>query len=333
MNGKIPGSDLPQTARLATWFRQALEQEARCLSETAAGLGNEGAAATRMVLDCRGKVVIAGMGKMGHVGRKAAATLCSTGTPAVFLHPGEAFHGDLGVVSKGDLLIALSGSGETAEVLELVPWMRRQEVPVIAVTTRPTSALARVADLVIPLRVDREADPIETAPTASTTVALAICDALAVTVMSCRGFTREQFAELHPKGYIGRKLLTTVGDLMRTGERLPLVSSGTRVREAILEMSGKGLGCVFVLDSRGCLAGVFTDGDLRRTLQLAPNPLEDQIDQYMTARPTTTFSTVLAAEAIRLMESRSITVLPVLDPDQRPVGAIHLHDLVQAGLV
>lgn len=327
--GESPLAEEP----LAEWFRAALVLEARSLQETATAAAGQAARAARLILDCRGKLIVAGMGKMGHIGRKAAATFCSTGTPAVFLHPGEAFHGDLGIVSRGDLLLALSTGGETSEVVGLVPYMRRHGIPVIAVTCRPTSSLGRQADVVVPMQVEREADPIASAPTASTTAALAICDGLAIAVMHSRGFTREQFAEFHPAGLIGRKLLTRVANLMHSGDRLPLGPLDATVREAIVVISKKALGCVFLVDSAGRLAGIFTDGDLRRTLEQAGNPLDDPVARHMTRAPRAINPESLAADAIRLMESRSITVLPVLDQDQRPVGAIHLHDLVQAGLV
>ncbi len=326
-------SSVASPQQLGVWFRAAVEWEAHCLLETAASTAEQAARAATLILECRGKIVVAGMGKMGHVGRKAAATFCSTGTPAVFLHPGEAFHGDLGVVSPGDLLIALSTSGETAEVVELIPFMRRHAVPVIAVTCRAGSALGKQADALITMQVEREADPIATAPTASTTAALAICDGLAIAVMHSRGFTREQFAEFHPAGLIGRKLLTKISTLMHGGERLPLAGLETSVREAIVVISGKALGCVFIVDADGRLAGIFTDGDLRRTLGQAANPLDDLVARHMTRAPRTIGPAALAVEAIRLMESRSITVLPVVDDEGRPVGAVHLHDLVQAGLV
>jgi len=319
--------------RLAAWFRDALLWEAQCLVQTANSMGPESVVATRMILECSGRVIFSGMGKMGHVARKAAATFCSTGTPALFLHPVEAFHGDLGIVCPGDLLIALSGGGETREVIDLVPFMRQRGINVIAVTCRPDSSLAVVSQAVLKIDVEREADPIATAPTASTTVALAICDALAIAVMHQRGFTREQFAELHPGGFIGRKLLTTVADLMHTGDRLPIVTSTARMRDAIFVIGEKRLGCAFVIGEDGRLAGILTDGDVRRTLAKHENPLSEPVQQYMTNLPATIGSKALAAEAIRVMESRSITVLPVIDDAGIPIGVLHLHDLVQAGMV
>lgn len=323
----------PRNSRLLDWFREALDWEARCLKETAASVGDEVAQAVRTIAACRGRVILTGMGKMGYIARKAAATFCSTGTPALFLHPGEAFHGDLGIVCPGDLLIALSGGGETREVIDLVPFMRVRNIDVIGVTCRPQSTLARISQIVLAIRMEREADPIAEAPTASTTVALALCDAMAIAVMQSRGFSRDQFAELHPGGYIGRKMLTRVGDLMHGGARLPVVPADATVRDAILAISDKGLGTVFVVDPAGLLLGVFTDGDLRRTLGTEESPLDQPITRFMTTTPATTSADTLAAEAIRLMELRSITVLPVLDEKRIPVGVIHLHDLVQAGLV
>lgn len=319
--------------QLSTWFQNALMWEAQCLVQTAKSTGPEAVVATRLILACTGRVIFSGMGKMGFVARKAAATFCSTGTPALFLHPVEAFHGDLGIVCPGDLLIALSGGGETREVIDLVPFMRQRDIDVIAVTCRPDSSLAAVAQVVLKIDIEREADPIATAPTASTTVALAICDALAIAIMHQRGFTKEQFAELHPSGFIGRKLLTKVADLMHTGKRIPTVSLTATMRDAILVIGEKRLGCAFVVADNGKLAGVLTDGDIRRTLAQHENPLAESVQKFMTKQPAMVGPDALAAEATRIMEGRSITVLPVLDAAGVPVGVLHLHDLVQAGMV
>ena len=309
-----------------------LSWEAACIEKIRTRLNQGFVPAVSLLRQCEGRVIVSGMGKMGWIARKAAATFCSTGTPALFLHPSEAQHGDLGIVSRGDVFLALSNSGETAEIVDLLPFMLRNSVDTIALTGRKESALARKSQVVLDISVEREADPITSAPTASTTVALAVCDALAVALMTCRGFTAEQFAIFHPGGFLGKKLLLTVGELMHIGDRIPIAAPTSRLREAIVVMSNKALGCVFVIDSLGKLLGIMTDGDLRRSLTIHSNPLDDRLAQHMTASPRFVTADTLAAEAIRLMEQHSITVLPVLNSDKVPVGAIHLHDLVQAGL-
>jgi arabinose-5-phosphate isomerase len=288
--------------------------------------------AVELLFRCKGRVIVTGMGKMGWIARKAASTFNSTGTPAVFLHPGEAAHGDLGILTTGDVVLALSNSGETDEVVSLLPYMHRLNVPVIALSGEANSSLVRHSRVFIDTAVEQEADPISVAPTCSTTVALAMCDALAIALMHKRGFTREQFAIFHPGGHLGRKLLLTVKDLMHTGDEIPAIGATTLLREAIFSISKKGLGAALILNDQQSLIGIITDGDLRRSLQGNSNPLEDPVEKHMTRAPVTTSQTALAAEALRLMEDREITVLPVVDENLHVEGIIHLHDLVRNGL-
>jgi arabinose-5-phosphate isomerase len=311
---------------------EVLRWEASCLDRLAASLDERFAAAVRSVLSCRGKLILTGMGKMGAIAHKAAATFCSTGTPAIYLHPVEALHGDLGVAVPGDLMLALSNSGETEEVAALIPYLNRQAIPLIAVTSRPDSALGRQAGLILDLGIEREADEVTSAPTASTTTALGLCDALALTAARCRGLTAEQFALYHPGGFLGRRLLLTVGELMHSGDRVPLVQPDATLRMAIVEMSRKALGAVFVVGADGGLVGIMTDGDLRRSLTTSHNPLDEPVSRHMTPGPRSVEREAKAISALRLMEQYAITVLPVVDESLRPEGAIHLHDLVKAGL-
>lgn len=285
------------------------------------------------IANCSGRVVVSGMGKSGLIGRKISATLSSTATPSGFIHPAEALHGDLGTISNNDLVLALSNSGETEELLSLIPFLRRRNIPLAAMCCKVESTLAQKSDFLIPIPVDFEADPFSLIPTCTTTAMLAMGDALAVSVLIRRGLTREQFAELHPSGSLGRKLLLTVSDLMHGGEAIPRVRSQTSLRAAISLMGAKRLGAAFVVNANqpDKLLGVFTDGDLRRVLEQDDNPLEKVIDHWMTAAPVTVSPDALAVDALGTMQSRQITVLPVLD-DQDLVGAVHLHDLLKAGL-
>lgn len=317
----------PDLIRMAA---DILRWEAHCLTELAGRVDQQFAEVVRAVLQCEGKLVLTGMGKMGAIARKAAATFCSTGTAAVYLHPVEALHGDLGIVVPGDLLLALSNSGQTEELSALLPYLSLRGVPVVAITSRPGSPLGSHAALVLNLGVEREADPITAAPTASTTAALALCDALAIVVARCRGLTAEQFAMFHPGGFLGRRLLLTVGELMHS--ELPLIAPEETLRNAIVEISSKALGAVFVVAEERKLVGILTDGDLRRSLTRAPNPLDEPVSRHMTLRPRTITAELKAVAALQLMERHAITVLPVVNQSGQPVGAIHLHDLVQAGL-
>ncbi|MBK1672516.1 D-arabinose 5-phosphate isomerase [Ectothiorhodospira shaposhnikovii] len=285
------------------------------------------------LLACTGRVVVTGMGKSGHVGNKIAATLASTGTPSFFVHPGEASHGDLGMITPGDTVIALSNSGETDELLTILPLIRRLGVPMIALTGNPRSTLAREATVNLDVSVAREACPLGLAPTASTTAALAMGDALAVALLEARGFTADDFARSHPGGRLGRRLLLHVADIMHTGERIPVVRADAPLGDALLEISRQGLGMTTVVDEQRRLIGVFTDGDLRRTLDRGVDVHATTIGEVMTRQFKTAAATMLAAEALKIMEDHKISALPVLDEGQRLVGALNMHDLLRAGVV
>jgi arabinose-5-phosphate isomerase len=313
-------------------IRRVLELESQAIRDLIPRVEASAAKAVEALAACRGRVITTGMGKMGCIARKAAATLASTGTPAIFLHASEALHGDLGIASSSDILLALSNSGETDELIRLIPFMQRASIPIICLTGSPKSTLAQASAIVIDTGVSQEADPECPAPTSSTTAALAMCDALAVALMRRRGLTRDQFAIFHPGGQLGRKLLLTVADLMKTGNKIPIARPDVQLREAIVRMSRGGLGAVFVQDPQERLMGILTDGDLRRIFESKSNPLDKTLDELMVRHPKQIGPCELAAAALRQMESHSITVLPVVDSDGRIVGALHLHDLLQAQL-
>ncbi|SDS85975.1 arabinose-5-phosphate isomerase [Halopseudomonas xinjiangensis] len=289
--------------------------------------------ACEVLLASSGRVVVTGMGKSGHIGRKIAATLASTGTPAFFVHPGEASHGDMGMMTRDDVVIALSNSGNTAEVVTLLPLIKRLGIPMISITGNPDSTLARAAVANLNTAVDIEACPLNLAPTSSTTTALVMGDALAIALLEARGFSAEDFAFSHPGGTLGRRLLLLVDDIMHGGERMPLVAPETPLRDALLEMTRKGLGLTGVVDSAGQLSGIFTDGDLRRTLDNDVDMRSATIASVMTARCKTVQQGILAAEALKVMEDLKINGLFVVDQDGKPVGALNMHDLLRAGVV
>ncbi len=319
--------------RLLGLARAVLDTEAAAILSLNARLDASFVRACELMLACRGRVVVSGMGKSGHIGGKIAATLASTGTPAFFVHPGEASHGDLGMITRQDLVLALSNSGETPELLAILPLIKRLGVPLISMTGRPQSTLAREADVHIDVAVDKEACPLGLAPTASTTAALAMGDALAVALLETRGFTAEDFALSHPGGALGRRLLLHVRDIMHSGERLPVVALGAPLRDALLEITAKGLGITAIVDGEGRLAGVFTDGDLRRALDHADVDLRHaRIDALYTQGGKTCPPGMLAAEALGLMERHKINALIVVDEAHRPIGALNTHDLLRAGV-
>jgi arabinose-5-phosphate isomerase len=293
--------------------------------------------AVDLIMGCRGRVVVTGMGKSGHIGNKIAATLASTGTPALFLHPAEGIHGDLGMVTKGDIVIALSNSGETEELSRMLPSLKRIGIQIIALTGNPDSTLAKSSDVVIDVGVKEEACPLGLAPTASTTATLAMGDALAVVLLDRRGFKEEDFACYHPGGALGKRLLLRVQDIMHTGDAIPKVSEDALVKDAIYEISSKKMGVTSVLDAAGRLVGVISDGDLRRwmerTEKTGENLLTKMAREIMTRNPKVIGKEALAAEAVAIMEASSITCLLILDPGKRPEGVIHLHDLLKAGVV
>jgi len=286
-----------------------------------------------ILLACRGRAILTGMGKSGFVAKKIAATLASTGTPALFLHPAEGVHGDLGMVVRGDAVIAISNSGETEELIQLLPAFKRLGVPLISLVGNPQSVLAQESEVVLDVAVAEEACPLGLAPTASTTAALAMGDALAVAVLECRGIRAEDFALIHPGGSLGRKLLLKVEELMHRGQELPLVGCELPMREAIPVISGKRLGMAAVTGAAGRLVGIITDGDLRRALQRWPDLLDRRAESVMTPSPRCIDRTELAAKAMRMMEEHAITSLLIVDGAGRPEGVIHLHDLLRAGIV
>ncbi|WP_058197629.1 KpsF/GutQ family sugar-phosphate isomerase, partial [Xanthomonas translucens] len=296
-------------------------------------IGAAFAAACRLILASRGRVVATGMGKSGHVARKIAATLASTGTPAFYVHPGEAGHGDLGMITDADVVLALSYSGESDEILMLLPVLKRQGNAVIAMTGRAQSTLAREADLHLDVSVPAEACPLDLAPTSSTTASLALGDALAVALLDARGFTADDFARSHPAGSLGRRLLLHITDVMHGGDELPRVREDASLSEALVEMSRKRLGMTAVVDGDGRLLGLFTDGDLRRTLDSALDVRQTRIAEVMTRQPRTIGADQLAAEAARLMETYKINGLIVVDGAGRAVGALNIHDLLRARVV
>ena len=314
--------------------RRVLRLEADAVAELIDAIGSHTDQACSLMLACSGRIIVTGMGKSGHIGNKIAATLASTGTPSFFVHPAEASHGDLGMITPGDAVLALSNSGETAEVLAILPVLKRRGIPLISITGRPDSTLARQSDVHIPVVVSIEACPHNLAPTSSTTAALAMGDALAIALLEARGFSAEDFALSHPGGSLGRRLLLTVDDIMHGGERLPSVPADTPLSEALLEISRKGLGMTAVTAADGTLAGIFTDGDLRRVLDLPELDIRQcPIEQVMTRNPVVIESGHLAAEAVKIMEQRKINGLIVVDAEHRPAGALNMHDLLRAGVV
>ncbi|MGH8517021.1 MAG: KpsF/GutQ family sugar-phosphate isomerase, partial [Panacagrimonas sp.] len=291
------------------------------------------ARACELMMACSGRVVVTGMGKSGHIGGKIAATLASTGTPAFFVHPGEASHGDLGMVTRQDVVIAISNSGETPEVLTILPLFKRMASPLIAMTGKPASTLAKAADVHLDVSVAQEACPLNLAPTASTTATLAMGDALAVALLEARGFTSEDFALSHPGGALGRRLLLKIRDVMRAGDAVPRVAPGTPLTKALLEMTRKGLGMTAIVGADGQVIGLYTDGDLRRTLDQGIDVGRATIDEVMTRGGKSIAADHLAAEAVQLMEKHKISALLVKDEKGHLEGVIHMHDLLRAGVV
>jgi arabinose-5-phosphate isomerase len=324
---RLSAADLVKSAR------RALGIEAEAVRALLDKIDERFARACELCLACQGRVVVTGMGKSGHIGGKIAATLASTGTPAFFLHPAEASHGDLGMITRTDVVLAISNSGETPEVVLLLPHLKRLGVPLIVMTGGLGSTLARAASVVLDVSVPEEACSLNLAPTASTTATLAMGDALAVALLDARGFTEKDFAHSHPGGSLGRRLLLHVEDLMRTGDAIPRVHVDTPLREGLLEMSRKGLGMTVVVDEHDKILGVFTDGDLRRTLDSAADVRTAVMRTVMTPNPKRIGPRELAAEAVHLMEQYNITALPVADASGKLLGALNVHDLFRAGVV
>ena len=321
----------PDPAQLVATGRRVVRIEAAALGELETTLGASFAEAVALMLDARGRVIVSGMGKSGHVARKVAATLASTGTPALFVHPAEASHGDLGMITRDDVVLLLSNSGETPELADLIAYTRRFSIPLIGVAGRADSTLLRQADIALVLPPAPEACSVGLAPTTSTTMTLALGDALAVALMEHREFGPEDFAGLHPGGRLGARL-AKVADLMHGGEEVPLIGPGAPMTEALIEMSRKGFGVVGVVDGAGALVGIVTDGDLRRHMA---GLLDRRVEEVMTAGPQTIATTALASEALGVMNARKITTLFATAPEDpgRPAGILHVHDCLRAGVV
>jgi arabinose-5-phosphate isomerase len=319
--------------RLISRAVEVLRIEAAAVAALPARIGEDFASACELILACRGRVVVSGIGKSGHVGRKIAATLASTGTPSFFVHPAEASHGDIGMITPDDVLLALSYSGNTDELLAIVPLIKRRGARLIAMTGSAQSALAELADVHLDAGVEREACPLNLAPTASTTVALALGDALAVALLDARGFGPEDFASSHPGGALGRRLLTHVSDVMRTGDAVPRVSADASLTAAVIEITRKRMGMTAIVDEGDLVLGIFTDGELRRLLELEEDIRALSVERTMTRAPVTIGPHALAVEAVRCMEDRRISQLLVVDESRRLVGALHIHDLLAAKVV
>ncbi len=313
--------------------RNVLGIEARAVQDLAERIGEEFDRACSLCLACTGRVVVTGMGKSGHIGGKIAATLASTGSPAFFVHPGEASHGDLGMITATDLVMAVSYSGETREIITILPLVKRLGAPLITLTGKRDSTLARVSDVVLDVSVKEEACPLNLAPTASTTATLAMGDALAVALLESRGFTAEDFARSHPGGSLGRRLLMTVGDIMHTGEDVPRVSPEVTLGEGLLEMTRKGLGMTAVVDVSGRVVSIFTDGDLRRTLDTGVDIRCTTMAEVTHPGCLTVTPGTLAAEAVHIIEQHKITALLVVDEREHLIGALNIHDLFRAGVM
>lgn len=322
----LPGFDFQQAGKEVLRIeREGLEQLDTCIND-------DFSQACEKMLYCQGKVVVMGMGKSGHIGKKMAATFASTGTPAFFVHPGEASHGDLGMVSPNDIVIAISNSGESGEILSLIPVLKRLHVTLICITSRPESTMGRSADIHLCVSVPQEACPLGLAPTSSTTATLVMGDALAVALLKARGFTADDFALSHPGGALGRKLLLRVSDIMHTGDEIPHVSHDATLRDALLEITRKNLGMTVICDDLMKIQGIFTDGDLRRVLDMGIDFQHAPIAQVMTPGGIRVRPSILAVDALNVMQSKNITAVMVADGDQLQ-GVLHMHDLLRAGVV
>lgn len=321
------------TEQFCEFAKTVIDTELQAIQALIPRIDDAFAQACRYILACQGRVVVIGMGKSGHIGSKLAATLASTGTPAFFVHPGEASHGDLGMITANDVVIAISYSGRTNEILTILPLIKRWGIPLISVTGDAKSPLAQTADVNLDVTVEKEACPLGLAPTSSTTATLVMGDALAVTLLRARNFTAEDFALSHPGGTLGKRLLLRIKDIMRTGNSIPKVSEQAMLTEALVEMTNKGMGMTSVVNSQGQLLGVYTDGDLRRTLDGGFDIRQTKIKEVMTRNCKTIDQQALAVECLETMEKYKITSLLIVDEQQVPIGAIHMHDLLRAGIV
>jgi arabinose-5-phosphate isomerase len=332
-SGSAADRDLGSDASLRASGVAVIETEARALASLAARVDGRFADACRLMLHCEGRVVVTGMGKSGHVGRKIAATLASAGTPSFFMHPGEASHGDIGMITAHDVVLAISNSGGTSEIVTILPLIKRLGVPLITLTGDEQSRMAEVADVNIDVGVEAEACPLGLAPTASTTATLAMGDAIAIALLEARGFSAEDFARSHPGGRLGRRLLLHVSDIMHTGDEMPTVALDVPVSKALMEMTRKGLGTAAIVDGDLKVLGIYTDGDLRRTLDRELDVHKAKISEVMTAQCVTIPPNMLAAEGLKIMEDREINSLLVVDREHRLIGVLSMHDLLRAGVI
>jgi arabinose-5-phosphate isomerase len=324
---------MTEDQRLLDRAREIISMEAEAVSGLTSVVGEGFLRAVHLMLNCRGRVITSGMGKAGLIGRKIAATLASTGTPSFFVHPGEAIHGDLGMITPDDVVIALSHRGQTEEVLRIIPYLKHVGAPLIAVTSNPESELAKASDVALIIKVEREACSLNLAPTSSTTAMLALGDALAVVLLDARGFGPDDYALRHPGGSLGRRLLTKVSDLMHSGEDNPVIGQDQPLSEAIFVMTKTKLAATSVVDGDGKLVGFFSDGDLRRRLGLGGFELSIPMSEVMTKGPKVATQEMMAVKALEILEAYKIISLPVVDEEHRPIGLIHLHDITRAGIV
>lgn len=321
------------TPDFLTSAKRTIELEAAAVTDLLKHLDQDFTEACNLMLNCSGRVIVTGMGKSGHIGKKIAATLASTGTPSFFVHPGEASHGDMGMITPHDIVIALSNSGETAEVVTIIPLLKRLNTPLISITANKSSTLSTAANADLHIGVEREACPLGLAPTSSTTAQLVIGDALAIALLEARGFSAEDFAFSHPGGSLGRRLLLKAKDIMHTGSDIPKVATGTLLKDALVEMTHKRLGMTSIVDASGKVIGIFTDGDLRRTFDQHVDLQGSTIDDVMTQDATMVTADRLAAECLQIMEAKKINALIVTDENNTPVGALNMHDLLKAGVI
>jgi arabinose-5-phosphate isomerase len=328
-----PQLSAEESERLQALGLAVIRHESEAVSSLASRINHDFARACNFMLNCKSRVVVLGMGKSGHIGHKIAATLASTGSPAFFVHPGEASHGDLGMIIASDVVLALSNSGETTELLTILPLIKRLGVPLIAMTGNKDSNLAREADVHIDVSVEQEACPLNLAPTSSTTAALAMGDALAIALLEARGFTESDFAKSHPGGTLGRRLLLHIADIMHSGDGIPSVGADASLRDGLMEMTNKGLGMTVVVAADNTVVGIFTDGDLRRTLDQGVDVHDCGISEVMTSPCKVAHADMLAAEALQIMQEKKINAIPIVDQRQHLIGAISMHDLLRAGVV
>ncbi|WP_077284521.1 KpsF/GutQ family sugar-phosphate isomerase [Cognaticolwellia aestuarii] len=313
--------------------QNVIKIEQQAIAELTQFIDDDFVKACELMFNCQGRVIVIGMGKSGHIGGKIAATLASTGTPSFFVHPGEASHGDLGMITLDDVVLTISNSGETGEVLAIIPVIKRLGAKLIAMTGNPDSTLAKLADTHVCVKVSQEACPLGLAPTSSTTATLVMGDALAVALLNARGFTADDFALSHPGGSLGKRLLLRLVDIMHKGERLPTVATNAKIKDALVEMSLKGLGMTAIVDDNSQLMGLFTDGDLRRILDAQINIHQDSITSVMTKNPYVAQQDMLAAEALKIMEDKKINGLIIVNDNNQPIGAMNMHDLLKSGVL